>query len=183
MPTEKKVKKITSFSDIMGQNIEVYSYDDEGNMIASVYTNTYGKKTRSSYFHDSRGNLVREVHENSDGEMSSNDYQYDGHNNMTKRTWKTSSGGTWTWVYRYDSQGNLAHDEQTTPYSCEINDYVYDENGNMIKKLTKNEYSSFSSITITEITYQKVEIPFQLSDSVTDVFNSALMDPTFGISW
>ena len=110
-----------------------YTYDDNGNLLAAVYTNKDGNVGyTNSYAYDEDGNLIREEASTPDnGVVYATDYTIgeDG-----KTTTETYTEGDYTYVgtYIYDDNGNLAKIEYSDDGSYW--NYVYNEDGSLAKE-------------------------------------------------
>ena len=105
--------------------VSEYTYDENGNMIKEVYTNSENEKSTYTYEYDKTGNLIKEVYTSPSGVTRTTTYTYDENGNLIK----VAESGTGEYAL-YDSEFTAKYEFVYIPF--EICEDVQDIFDNMI---------------------------------------------------
>ncbi|MFN0109823.1 MAG: hypothetical protein ACKVZH_13290 [Blastocatellia bacterium] len=141
----------------------LYSYDSNGDRIASAISNSGSKHLSWFFKHDSAGNRIEEKEFDDSANVSTTSYNYDVNGNRVEETVKRLKISLRKRVNGYDEKGNI---EEATEYidstviKKESYTYEFDSVGNWIKRiassLTNKSGKALSepmSVTYRTITY------------------------------
>ncbi len=136
--------KITKNKNAAGENSleerEDYTYDENGRMLSSIYSN--GKKSivTDEYQYDFNGNITSHIERDVKSEKQvSHTYTYDGLNRIKSET-KEKDNQVSSTEYLYDTAGNLVR--ECTDGNPIL--YTYNNANQLIKKLNNTESSTYS---------------------------------------
>lgn len=129
-----------------------YFYDENDRLLKSGYSYE-GYSQVTEYDYDERGNNISAIITDSDGYEAVMEYSYDGNDKMVVKTVKNPGGTEFVIEYEYDEEGRLVKERQTsTDNNKLITKYSYDEKGNNVKKETTDlaGYNSSEEMTYDE---------------------------------
>ena len=139
----------------LGENVTVYSYDNNGNCIEEVTAYALGDKMIKNYTYDKNDNCIMVTHKSS-SKNTVTQYQYDTYGNLIKEVSNNSTNPTRE--YYYDINDNLI--EERIYYSDGnegIIEYSYDENNNCVKEVFYAPGAIIGASTETQITEYKYD--------------------------
>ena len=111
-----------------GNITTVYTYDETGNLIKSLLTNSDFSQT-FEYAYDSDGNLLKETFYQRETIFHIYEYAYDANGNMTQKSYRERR-------FEWDLAPSLQY----------VIDYTYDANNRLIKKVTTRSEENVSTV-------------------------------------
>ena len=136
----KPTRQASSYPTNPGANTVItYTYDDNGNVVEKVSTNSDGEETRTTYTYDANGNVLTEDGNGPNG-MSSKRYTYDDAGRETSSE-ATSARGTVSvtnTTYQIDNDGNVTSREKRNGDGelTERTNYRFDGDDRVIQEVT-----------------------------------------------
>lgn len=113
---------------------DTYTYDENGNVVKKVYTNSYspGYENVTNYIYDTDGRLIKENHGAEEFYMG---YEYDENGHLAKRfNMNDGTMSEYFTTYQCDAQGNvLVMTDDWDDGFVATNTYSYDADGKMLK--------------------------------------------------
>lgn len=86
----------------------VYAYNDDYDLVAGDPQTYEGPYCVQEMTYDEQGNMLSSVYTYYDGTVEKSEYTYDKNGNSTKETYTASNGDTTIYSYTYDENGNRA---------------------------------------------------------------------------